>query len=81
MLGLILEGIVFFIFHILFEVFFIGTGELLLYIVTLGRRKPVWKRHHNGSSAKLAILIDCSFITGFIFWLSLAWFVSNKILT
>jgi len=78
MIGVAIEWIIQLIFHVIFEIFFIGTGEIILYIFTLGKRKPVWKRDTKGSSAKMGILIDLSFIIGFIFWLSLAWFIFHR---
>jgi hypothetical protein len=75
MIGVAAEGIIQLLFHIIVEIFFIGTGEIILYIISLGKRKPVWKWVNKGGSTKLAILIDLSFIIGFIFWLSLAWLI------
>lgn len=75
MIGVAAEGIIQLLFHVIIEIFFIGTGEIILYIITLGKRKPVWKRESKGGPAKLAILIDLSFIIGFIFWLALAWLI------
>jgi len=77
MVGVILEGFIQLIFHVIFEIFFIGTGEIILYILTFGGRKPVWKRDHRGGSVSLAIFVDLSFIIGFVFWISLAWFIFN----
>ena len=74
MIGVAVEGIIQLLFHVIFEIFFIGTGEIILYVFTIGKRKPVWKRETKGSSAKLGVLIDLSFIIGFVFWLSLVWF-------
>lgn len=74
MIGVAVEGIIQLLFHVIFEIFFIGTGEIILYVFTIGKRKPVWERETKGSSAKLGVLIDLSFIIGFVFWLSLAWF-------
>lgn len=74
MIGVIIDSFIQLLFHVIFEIFFIGTGEIVLYILTLGKRKPVWKRETNGSPGKLGVLIDLSFIIGFIFWLSFAWF-------
>ena len=73
MIGVAAEGIIQLIFHVIVEIFFVGTGETVLYILTLDKRKPVWKREHKGGATKLAILIDASFIIGFIFWIALAW--------
>ncbi len=75
MIGVAAEGIIQLIFHVIIEIFFIGTGEIILYIISLGKRKPVWKRESKSGSIKLAIFIDLSFIIGFIFWLTLAWII------
>ena len=75
MIGVAAEGIIQILCHVVIEVFFIGTGEIILFIISLGKRKPVWKRESQGGSTKLAILIDLSFIIGFIFWLGLAWLI------
>lgn len=75
MIGVAVEAILQLLFHVIFEIFFIGTGEIILYVFTIGKRKPVWKRETKGSSTKLGVLIDLSFIIGFVFWLSLAWFL------
>ncbi len=37
------EGLGFLV-ETLFGIFFRGTGEIILYLVTLGKRKPQWKR-------------------------------------
>ena len=75
MIGIAIEGFIQLLFHAVIEIFFIGTGEIILYILTLGKRKPVWKRDNSRSSGKLGLFIDISFIIGFVFWLSLAWFL------
>ena len=75
MIGVAAEGIIQLLFHVVVEIFFIGTGEIILYIISLGKRTPVWKRESKGGATKLAILIDLSFIIGFIFWLALAWLI------
>ena len=75
MIGVAAEVVIQLLYHVVIEVFFIGTGEIILYIISLGKRKPVWKRESKGGSTQLAILIDLSFIIGFIFWLALAWLI------
>ncbi len=75
MIGVAAEGIIQLIYHVVIEILFIGSGEILLYLLSLGKRKPVWKRDHQGGSARLALLIDLSFILGFVFWITLAWLV------
>ena len=75
MIGVAAEGIIQFIFHVIIEIFFIGTGETIFFIITLGKRKPVWKKENKGWVAKLAILIDFSFIIGILFWLALVWLI------
>ncbi len=72
MIGVAAEGIIQLLFHVIIEIFFIGTGEIILYIISLRKRKPVWKREGQSGSTKLAIFMDLSFIIGFLFWLTVA---------
>lgn len=77
MVGAVVEGIITVIFQVIFEVFFMGTGEILLFIITFGKRKPVWKRDNNDSTVKTFILLDFSVIIGFVFWVFVAYLIFN----
>jgi hypothetical protein len=45
-----------------------GTGELVLYAVTLGRRKPKWLQKGEGSGISRVLLFNFSAWLGIIFW-------------
>lgn len=38
----VVEGIIRFVFHLIVEVVFFYTGEIILYVLTLGRKGPRW---------------------------------------
>ncbi len=78
MFGPVIEGILLLLFHLVFELLFIGTGEVILYLFTLGNRQPVWRREHKESAVIFGIFLDLSFIIGFVFWLFFSWLVYNK---
>lgn len=46
------------------------TGELLLWVGTLGRRKPRVRHSEEASATRLAILEEGSFWLGAVFWAS-----------
>lgn len=75
MIGLAVESLIRLLFHVFFELFFIGTDEIILYLLTLGKRKPVWRSNTRRSPLKWGVFIDLSFIVGFLFWLLLAWLI------
>ena len=50
----------------IFKVIGFATGELLLWLITLGRRKP--RLYASKSIAEDELLITGSTVLGFIFW-------------
>ena len=56
MLSDIVEGILEFIFHIFIEVVCFYTGEMILLILTIGRKKPRWDYYFEASVTKFVIL-------------------------
>ena len=69
MIGVVFEGIVEIIFELIVEVFLFFTGEIILYILTLGKRTPTFKIEESENLAKIFLLMDISVVVGFIFWL------------
>ena len=62
-----LFGIVFHILRrVVADVFFIWTGEAVLWVVTLGRHAPQWDRGFQSDALELEIL---SFWVGSLFWI------------
>jgi hypothetical protein len=45
-----------------------GTGEALLWVLTLGRRTPRWPYEGTGSSVLEGLLVEGSTWLGFLFW-------------
>ena len=52
----IFKGIFRFIFDLLIEAFFFYTGEIVLFILTLGKKKPRWDYYIDESPSKWVIL-------------------------
>ena len=72
-----IEGIFEFLFRMVFEFFFFWTGELVLFLVTLGRRRPGWNVHADKSGAKSAVFLELSFYVGILAWLAIGVAVSK----
>ncbi len=53
-------------FFVIFEIIGFATGELLLWLITLGRRKR--RLHASKSITEDELLITGSTVLGFIFW-------------
>ena len=54
-----------------FEFVAYGTGEILLYVLTFGRRKPRWPYEGHDSAVLLELLYEGSTWLGFLFWAAL----------
>ena len=75
----IFKGILRFIFDILIEVLFFYTGEIVLFMVTFGKKKPRWDYYANESTSKWVILTELSTWVGIAFWLLIAWCVHSSV--
>lgn len=73
----VFKGISRFIFEILVEFLFFYTGEIVLFIVTLGKKKPRWNYYTNESPSKWVIFTEIGTWIGIAFWLLLAWFINS----
>ncbi len=75
MISDIAEGIFCFIieciFRLIIEVLFFYTGEIILSVVTVGRKKIKWNYYSEESVTKWVLLTEASTWVGFSFWLSL----------
>ncbi len=59
------------LFRIVFGTIFFLTGELLLYAVTLGKRKPRWDFYTNEKSGyRFYMLSEISELLGLLFWIA-----------
>ena len=57
------------IFEILFGVVFGWTGEIILFLATLGKHRPRWDLYTSESPSRFVIFSEISTWIGFIFWL------------
>jgi len=69
----VIEGIVKFLFYVIFRVFFESiffyTGECLLYLITFGKRAPRWNYYIDKKPAKFVILTELSIWIGVLGWI------------
>jgi hypothetical protein len=80
----VLKGALRFVFEIIVEVLLFYTGEIVIFIITFGIRKPRWNYYSDASASKFVILTEASalasILTGFTFWLVIAWFINAHVL-
>ena len=82
MIGELAEGIITFILELLFrlivEIIFYFTGELVLFVITFGKKKVKWNLFTDESEkTKWMLLTDLSVIIGFIVWIALIILITN----
>jgi len=71
-MGNILIDIIAFLLRIIFELLFTWTGEVLLFLVTMGWHKPRWDFYMSESPFRFVIFSEISFWIGVAFWLTVA---------
>jgi len=77
MLDDVVEGVLKFIFHILLEIICFYTGEVILFIITFGHKKPRWDYYDDVSPSKWVIITKISFWIGALFWIMVAIFLAR----
>ncbi len=77
MLSDIVEGILKFLFHIFFEIICFYTGEIILYVLTGGRKKPRWNYYSTVSPSKFVIFTEISEWIGIVFWIFIFFWISK----
>jgi len=77
----IFRGTLRFISEILIEIVFFYTGEIVLFIVTFGRRKPRWDYYVDEPASQWMIFTEISTWVGIVFWLFIAWFINSVLFT
>lgn len=68
------------LFRIVVELFLFYSGEIVLFIITLGYKKPRWDYYADEKPSRFIILTELSVWIGFIFWLFIVWLISSKFL-
>lgn len=59
-----------FFFRFIFEIVFEWTGEILLFVLTLGKHKPRWNLYVEEKPAKFVIFTELSLWIGIAFWVA-----------
>jgi hypothetical protein len=81
MLSDVAESVLEFLFRVFVEIICFYTGEIILYILTFGRRTLRWDYYDDERPAKGAILTEISIWIGFLFWIFLiGWFVRTFVI-
>ena len=71
----IFRGTLRFIFGILIEAVFFYTGEIVLFILTFGRKKPRWDYYADVSAPKWVLFTEISTWIGIAFWVVIVWLI------
>ena len=69
MLSDVIKGVLKFIFHFFVEIVCFYTGEIILSVVTLGKKKPRWDYYTEASPTKFVIMTEISVWIGMAFWI------------
>ena len=56
-------------FRLIFDIIFFYTGEIVLYVITFGNKKPRWNYYAEEKPSKFVIFTSLSEWVGFIFWI------------
>lgn len=64
----IFEEIAKFILRLIFDFLLAWTGEILLFLVTLGRHKPRWNLYTKESPNRFVLFSEISLWIGMAFW-------------
>jgi len=65
--------------RIVVEFFLFYTGEIILFIITLGHKKPRWDYYADEKPSRFVILTESSVWIGFVFWLFIVWLINSKL--
>jgi hypothetical protein len=69
MMSDIIEGILQFLFHCFIEIICFFTGEIILYLLTFGYKKPRWNYYTDASPSTSVIMSELSVWIGMAFWI------------
>jgi len=57
------------IFEFIVEIFLVWTGEIILYVVTLGKHKPRWNLYTDERPVRFVLFSELSCWLGGAFWI------------
>ena len=63
-----IESVAEFVFHTIGCLLLVGTGEAILYAVTLGRFRPDWNKYAQRDVGMSVLAFEASFWIGAAFW-------------
>ncbi|MBM3861742.1 MAG: hypothetical protein FJ395_19125 [Verrucomicrobia bacterium] len=69
------EAIIEFVIRLIIDFIFTWTGEIVLFVVTFGKRKPSWDLHSREDAGTFVFLSELSFWIGFTFWLLVGYLI------
>ena len=64
-----------FLLELIVDIVFIWTGEIVLFVVTFGRRKPSWNLHSREDAGRFVFLKGLNVWIGFAFWLLVGYLI------
>ncbi|HEY3303940.1 MAG TPA: hypothetical protein VGL70_10455 [Candidatus Binatia bacterium] len=67
--------------RIIFEVIFFYTGEIVLYLLTLGMKKPRWDFYAKERRVRWVVYTEISWWIGFFSWVFAVGWVARKLLS
>lgn len=67
---MIIEEIGKLILRVIFDVLFGWTGEIVLFVLTIGRHKPRWNLYGEESPSRFVIFSNISSWIGMAFWVA-----------
>jgi hypothetical protein len=65
------------VFGAIVEIIFVATGEVVLFIVTFGRRKPRWDLYTKENFGKFVLFSEISAWVGVVFWVVVIAVIAN----
>lgn len=71
------KGVLRFLFQIIVEFGLFYTGEIVLFVLTLGKKKPRWDYYEREPASRFVILTELSTWIGIAFWLSMAFSINS----
>ena len=74
------KGATRFFFSIIIELLIFYTGEIVLFAITIGYKKPRWDYYTSEKPSKFVIFTEMSLWVGFASWLFIAWLVNSKLI-
>ncbi|MBI5748547.1 MAG: hypothetical protein HZA00_05425 [Nitrospinae bacterium] len=76
----VFKSILRFLFQLIVESILFYNGEIFLFLLTFGNRKPRWDYYADEPASKFVIFTEISIWIGLAFWLLVAWIINSVVL-